>query len=164
MKHIPDVAQYLAAAERGDLDASHAAIWGDTPHTEIEERIERARKGTPVALFADAAQDESGDIPVRIAPDDLTIPAALRSVATRAAFGIWDQPGLLTCNHSASSYGQFVLLVDGVAYGLGDAIYPQGISALLFHPNPGPGWCSANFEAAVKSAQAQGWKLQGESW
>jgi hypothetical protein len=154
----------MAAATRGDLADAGAAIWGDTTQAEIEERLERQRAGVGISGFADEAQATSGDIPVRIMPDERTIPDALRSVAMRAAFGIWDKSGVLTRNHAASSYGQFILLVDGVAHGIGDAVYPQGVAGLLFHPNPAPEWRSAEFEAALLAAQAQGWHMLGESW
>ena len=141
--------------------AARAALWGDTPDAEIERRL-TLTEGLPPAMFADQVQAESGDIPVRIVPIYASIPADYRGA--EAACGIWQHYGVLTCNHAASSYGQMVLLIDGVPHGLGDPIYPYAIGAILRHPNPAPEWRTPEFEGALHAATAQGWPLQGEEW
>jgi len=152
-----DIQKWNEAANRGDFEGARRALWGDTPNEEIEQRCQRVLTN-PVAMFADDQQAESGDIPVVVRP------AHISAAGLAAAMGHWPLVGMLTTDHAASSYGQYVLAVDGVVYGRGDNPYSPSVAYTLTHPNPAPVWRSREFAAALEAATAQGWPLIGQIW
>ena len=69
----------------------------------------------------------------------------------------------LTTDHSASSYGQPVLVIDGVAYGPADRIYPL-LSAVVVVPNPVPEWRKPEVEDVIAAAISAGYQIERERW